>query len=200
MKSPTRLYCIRHGQVTGYLDSPVVGHTDVPLTEVGRLQMVQMAERLRHVEIQAIYGSDLQRSVEGARHLARYHNVPLYLLPGFREMFFGDWEGLSLSRVREAFPQELAERERDPLHFAPPGGGESLLVFSERILEGLEALLEKEQGKTVALVGHAGVNRVLLCHALGLDMKHMFRLDQGYGCLNILEFYEKWPFIKMMNG
>jgi len=41
----TRVHLIRHGQVKGYEDIPVYGHTDVELTETGMLQMQHMASR-----------------------------------------------------------------------------------------------------------------------------------------------------------
>ncbi len=77
----SRVYLMRHGQVTGYENFPVYGHTDVDLTETGVLQMQRLAERLRLLGINAIYSSDLKRSVESARQIALYHDVPIYSLP-----------------------------------------------------------------------------------------------------------------------
>ena len=71
MKRLSRIYLIRHGQINGYENIPVVGHTDVDLTETGILQMEQIAERLRLVEIKAIYASDLKRSVTRALNIPR---------------------------------------------------------------------------------------------------------------------------------
>ena len=59
----TRVYLIRHGQVKGYEGFPVYGHTNVELTETGELQLQQMSERLRLVDLNAIYSSDLNRTI-----------------------------------------------------------------------------------------------------------------------------------------
>ena len=37
------------------------------------------------------------------------------------------------------------------------------------------------------IVAHAGVNRVILCQVLGMDLANLFRLGQDYGALNLLE-------------
>ena len=141
MKRISRIYLIRHGQINGYENFPIFGHTDVDLTETGILQMEQMAERLRLVEVKAIYSSDLKRSTTGARLIARSHDVPVDFLPELREMYFGDWEGLTLSQIRERFPEELQKRQADLVQYEVPGDGESIGRFSERILHCFERIL-----------------------------------------------------------
>ncbi|MHB8174721.1 MAG: histidine phosphatase family protein, partial [Nitrospirota bacterium] len=49
--------------------------------------------------------------------------------------------------------------------------------------------------------GHGGVNRVILSFALGLELKNVFRIEQRYGALNIIDFYEDgMPVVKLLNG
>ena len=188
MKRINRVYLIRHGQIKGYDSFPVYGHTDVGLTKTGVLQMQHMAERLRLVEINAIYASDLKRSVDGARMIALHHDVPLFFLPELREMFFGDWEGLTLSEIRGRYPEELDNRQADLLHYCSPGNGESVDRVSERIMACLQRILS-EQGGNIGIVAHGGVNRVILCNALGLDLTRMYNIQQDYGCLNIIDYF-----------
>jgi probable phosphoglycerate mutase len=38
------------------------------------------------------------------------------------------------------------------------------------------------------IVGHAGVNRILLCQALGKSMNELFHIEQDYGCLNLIRY------------
>ena len=44
------------------------------------------------------------------------------------------------------------------------------------------------------------VNRVILCHTLGLDLSRLFHLQQDYGCLNIIEYYPDSTQLKLLNG
>jgi len=200
MKRLNRLYLIRHGQVEGYDRYPAYGHTDVDLTEVGMLQMKHAAERLSLADIGAVYCSDLRRSLQGARQVAGCHDVPLEPLAELREMFFGEWEGLSLSEIRDRFPDALDRRQADLLHFEPPGRGESIAAFSERIKDCVARIRDKHRGRDFAIVGHGGVNRVVLCEAMGLPLHRMFRIHQDYGCLNIIDYYGGECLVRLMNG
>jgi len=194
------LYLIRHGQINGYEEFPVYGHTDVDLTNTGNLQMEKMAERLSLTEIKAIYSSDLKRSNKGALQIARYHDVPMYSLPELREMCFGDWEGLTLSEISNRFPGEMQKRQADLLHYNVPGEGESIKQFSERILNCLERILEEQKDNDFVIVAHGGVNRIILCNALGLDLVKIFNFQQDYGCLNIIDYFSDSTLVRLING
>lgn len=200
MNRLNRLYMVRHGQVAGYDQFPVYGHTDVETTEVGRLQMERLADRLRLAAIHAVYSSDLRRSVMGARIIACHHDVPLFALPELREMYFGDWEGVTLTEIRECFPHELESRNADLLNYRPPGDGESIGQLSNRIMDCFKGILEEQKGKDILLVGHGAVNRVILCHALGLDLTRFFSLHQDYGCLNIIDYFPDSTLVRLVNG
>lgn len=191
---------VRHGQVVGYDGFPVYGHTDVEMTDVGVMQMENLAERLRLVNISAIYSSDLKRSLKGARIIARHHDAPLHALPELREMHFGDWEGLTLTEIREHFPDELEKRKTDLLNYQNPGEGETIENLSERVMNCFKSILEDQEGNDILLVGHGAVNRVILCHALDLDLSRMFKIHQDYGCLNIIDYFADTTLVRMMNG
>ena len=200
MERINRIYLVRHGQVKGYEKIPICGHTDVDLTETGVLQLEKMAERLRLVEPGAIFASDLKRAVNGARQIARYHNVPVHFLPELREMYFGDWEGRSLGEIIRNYPEELEKRTKDPSHYACPGGGESIFRLSDRIMPVFERICAEEAGKDIVIVAHGGVNRVILSHALGLDLSRIFNVQQDYGCLNIVDYFPDSVMVKLING
>jgi len=200
MDRVNRLYMVRHGQVVGYDGFPVYGHTDVEMTDVGVMQMEKLAERLRLVNISAIYSSDLKRSLLGAQIIARYHDAPLHALRELREMHFGDWEGLTLAEIRERFPDELEKRKTDLLNYQNPGEGESIERLSARVMNYFKSILEDQAGNDILLVGHGAVNRVILCHALGLDLSRMFKIHQDYGCLNIIDYFADTTLVRMMNG
>ena len=200
MNRLSRLYLVRHGQVQGYDRFPVYGHTDVDLTEVGVCQAEHLAERLRLTTVGAIYSSDLRRSAAGARIIARHHDVPLHVMPELRELFFGGWEGITLSEIRQRFPEELEKRQADLLGYKPPDGGESIAELSKRIMGSFSKILDQQQGNDFVLVGHGAVNRTILCNALGLDLSRMFSILQDYGCLNIIDYFPDSTVVRLMNG
>jgi probable phosphoglycerate mutase len=89
-----------------------------------------------------------------------------------------------VAQVRERFPREYQKRGRDLGHFHPPGG-ESFSDLQNRVVPAFQQIVARMQGP-VLIVGHAGVNRVILCHVLGMPLGFLFRLEQPYGALSVL--------------
>jgi alpha-ribazole phosphatase len=195
-----RIYLVRHGQVVGHDGFRANGHTDVDITEVGREQMEFLAGRLRLTPIKALYSSDLKRTKIGARIIARHHDIAHRILSELRELYFGKWEGLPLSRIREEYPGELDKRQDDIVNYRPPGGGESMHDLSERVLTCYREILKEQEGSDILIVAHGGVNRVILCAALGLDLSNVFRIQQDYGCLNIIDYFPDHTVVQLING
>jgi len=200
MERLNRLYLVRHGQVVGHERLPANGHTDVDITEIGMLQMEHLAGRLRLNEIKVIYSSDLQRTKKGAGIIGRHHDAPHRIIPEFRELCFGDWEGLDLEDIIQRYPGETEKRRQDIVDYRPPGRGESMRDLSQRVIPRLKAMLEEEVGNDILLVAHGGVNRVILCSALGIDLANIFNIQQDYGCLNIIDYFPDHALVRLING
>ena len=200
MEKQNTIYLVRHGQVVGFERMTANGHTDVDITEVGKIQMESLAERLRVVNIRDIYSSDLKRAEMGARIIGRHHDVRHYIRPELRELYFGDWEGMPMAEINDSFPGELERRLKDIKNFQPPGGGENMTNLSERVMPCLHKILEEQKGKEILIVAHGGVNRIILCNALGIDLMNIFNIQQDYGCLNIIDYYPDSAVVRLMNG
>ena len=126
--------------------------------------------------------------------------MPLYFLPELREMYFGDWEGLTFQEIQKDYSQELEKRKEDVAGFEAPGGGESVLDFSKRVIKCFEKILSEQKGNDIIIVAHGGVNRVILSKALGLGFDRIFNIHQDYGCLNIIDYFSDSTLIRLVNG
>ena len=200
MEKYTRLYLVRHGQVAGFENLVANGHTDVDITETGVIQMNTMAERLRLVELNAIYATGLTRTEKGAKIIGQHHNIPVISRPEMKEIFFGDWEGMSLEEIENAYPGELDKRFTDIAGYRPPGNGENMNDVSKRVMACLKEIISVKEGKNILIVAHGGVNRTILCDALGMDVNNLFNLQQDYGCLNIIDYYPENVLVRLVNG
>ncbi len=59
--------------------------------------------------------------------------------------------------------------------------------------------LESFSAENIAIVAHGGVNRIMLCHLLGVPLENIFRIEQNFAALNIIEFWDKYPVVKLIN-
>ncbi len=188
-----RLFLFRHGHLENSEKSVINGSTDIPLSEIGRKQMHFWKEKLSPFSFQDFISSDLSRTLEGIAILAQGRNATHRKLSGFRERSFGIWEGKTRSQIASSDPEGYALWQKVDLSFSPPEG-ESLSTFRSRIHTALERFIaETGFGRNVLMVGHSGVNRVLLLRALGVPLENYFRFSQDYAALNIIDFYRAGP-------
>jgi probable phosphoglycerate mutase len=178
---------IRHGAVVGDADRRFIGATDCPMSDEGEAQIRDLAERLSaRFPITAIYCSDLERSRRTAELLAAGQKTPIHVRPALREIDLGEWDGALRSAIAQFLPQEYEQRGRDIAGYRPPGG-ESFSDLAARVLPCWRALNAYGEDGVVAVAGHCGVNRVILCDVLGMPLANLFRIGQRPGSLNVIE-------------
>lgn len=196
----TRLYLIRHGQVVNHHEYRYNGHFDVDITAAGVEQMNRLAAFLSAHPIQAMYSSDLRRAVKGARIIGKDLGIDPVTVHALRELHLGRWEGLTREEASERFPEEAGFRFRD-LATDKVKGGESLKDLRARVLPALVEIIGRHRNKKVCVVAHGGVNRVILAEAMGLPIENFFRIEQDYGCLNIIDYFDDGvEVVKLLNG
>ncbi len=197
---PTTVYLMRHGEVANGGEKRYNGHMDVDITDKGVQQMHRLAELLAGKSIQAVYSSDLIRSRKGAEIISQRVGIASTPLSELRERSVGAWEGFTVEEIKARFPDEYVLWRADLLNYRPPCG-ECVLDVRDRILPVFKKLVSAHPGREIAMLLHGGVNRVILADALGLDMMHLFRMDQTYGALNIIDYHEDGiAVVRLLNG
>ena len=199
MEERTRLYLARHGETTTSSEFRYVGHMDVDITENGVEQMKNLRDRLMNEEINVLFCSDLLRSRKGAQIIGSIHDIEPIAHADFREINLGIWEGLTREEIIAKFPEDYNNRLQD-LAYTGIQNGESFKDLQVRVMKKLNLILDEWMGKNVVLLAHGGVNRVILFDALHLDLQLLPRIDQDYGCLNIIDYYADGPVVKLVNG
>ena len=196
-----RLYLVRHGEAENVTDGifRYNGHIDVGVSAKGRDQIERLARYLRQKPIACVYCSDLKRSRTGAEAIARYHDLSPQACPELREGKMGVWEGLTLKEIKERYPKEIDEKFSDFINYRVPGG-ENLIDIQKRAVPKLGELIALNRGREIVLVGHGGMNMVLLCDALGLGLDKFFRITQTNGCLNIIDYFHGTSVVRLLNG
>jgi len=200
MTPHTRIYLIRHGQVVGFDQPRYNGQSDVALTEYGLEQYQRIRERLAETQISACYSSDLSRCKIGAEIICQNLNIAPIVRSELRELNIGAWEGLAWQEIRARWPDGWEARLADLVNYRVPGG-ENLLDLEARVMPVINEIVNRHKGQEVLLVGHGGVNRIVLLNVIGAALKGMFNIEQSYGCLNIIDYYaDGRATVKLLNG
>jgi probable phosphoglycerate mutase len=167
----TKIVLVRHGETQWNVARRIQGHSDSPLTAVGVAQARALAERLRQEELHAVHASDLGRVRETVAHLIEKTGHGPIFAEDLRERCYGVFEGKTMDECELHHPGQWSiYRGGDPMA-VPPGGGESVAQFQDRIVSALERVAKECDGQTVVVAAHGGV-----CGAL---FRHVMRLPPG---------------------
>jgi alpha-ribazole phosphatase len=182
----TRLILIRHGETDWNVEGRWQGHADVPLNARGRAQAQEIDESLAGTRIDAIYASDLKRTEETARPLARSQGLEIRIDPRLREIDQGEWQGLLIEEIQNRYADEFRRRRENPLEVAPPGG-ENALQVRERVLAAVGDILAAHPGRTVAIVSHGFSLAVIRAYFQGVPITKVWNLVPDNGQVVELE-------------
>jgi broad specificity phosphatase PhoE len=182
------LYLVRHGATDANLRRPYVLQgrgIDLALNETGTQQAQRVAALLAMRSVRAIYASPMRRALETAQAIAARCRLDVIVRDELVECNVGRWEGLSWDGIRERFPKEYEDFQRDPSRF-PYLGGETYGDVARRVVPVLEQLLEQHQGERFAVVAHNIVNRVSVATFLGFDLAKAKEIHQANGGVNVI--------------
>ncbi len=197
----TTVFLLRHGETVNTLDGPLRynGHFDVDITPKALAQMAQRGLELSRFNVTTVYASDLSRCRQGGEIISKKIGCPLVLKKNLREMKMGDWEGLTLTEVKERFPEQVKKKFADFHNFRIPDS-ETVKEVEARIYPEFDNLILQHHQETIVIIAHGGVNLLLLTRALGLPSKDIFTLTQDFGCINQLHIGDNFTKVVMMNS
>ena len=182
-----RLLLARHGETPWNAEGRYQGQSDIALSPVGEAQARALGERLRGVPITRAGASPLGRARHTAELALGGRQGLLTTDAGLMEIAHGTWEGLLAAEIRARDPDRL-QAWRDTPHEVLMPGGESLQHVFDRAWPALARAADGlGADDTLLVVAHDAVNRVLLCHVLGIPFARLWSFRQAPTTLNLLE-------------
>ncbi|MBU0667447.1 MAG: histidine phosphatase family protein [Nanoarchaeota archaeon] len=156
-----KLIITRHGETLENINGICQGHLPGTLSENGKLQAKKLALRFKDEKIDAIFSSDLARSSDTAKEIAKFHpEAKLEFVYELRECDHGS------KNTGKHFSQ-IDWNSRDGME-----SRESMRVRSKKIID--RAYRMYPDG-FVVFVGHNGVNRALISVIMDLPEAFMAR-------------------------
>lgn len=196
----TKLFLIRHGETEDAETKKYKGSINVPLSNNGIKQIEMLSEFLiKNTTLNVIYTSPLRRAQNSAEIIAQKYHLQIIVIEQLREIYFGAWEGMNFEEVRVKFPEEFEAWANDPVKQGPVNG-ETIVQLRDRVMEAVNQILSINRNQNVAIVAHGAVNRVIIAEILGLPLNNIFRIEQDFGALNIIEFHRRFPILRLLNG
>ncbi len=184
----TRLLLVRHAPVatTGkVLYGREPGHH---LTEEGLAAARHLAQRLGTVEIQAVYCSPTERTIETAARLAEPHGLLPITEEQLIEVDYGEWTGQKLAKLYKLAEWKTVLRQPSRMRFP---GGESLAEAQLRGVSICEDLVGRHPDGAIAVITHADIIRLVLGFYLGQPLDFLSRLTVSPTSVSVLDISKK---------
>jgi broad specificity phosphatase PhoE len=190
---------IRHGEVEPAYQGVFGGRIDMNLSERGHEQAKLLAKFLRGKKFDAIYASPMRRVQQTFAPSAKnHHPVKQVILPGLREIDFGDWTGFGWDAVREKFGIQPWEW-LDKIELGVVPNGESTAHFRKRVEPCLRRAIRENRGKTAAIFCHGGVIRMMLAILLDLPLPKTGSFDIEYTSVTQVVLHPHMNEIELLN-
>jgi isoleucyl-tRNA synthetase len=149
----TRIFIARHGQAENNVLGIISSDPNKPhhLTELGRSQAGEVAQKLSTEKIDLIYASPFVRTQETAKIIAEKIGLPLdKIITDIRlhEVYTGELDGKSDAEYQKFFGSREEKFDKTP------PGGENHTDAKRRMTECLYDIYNKNQGKNILIVSH----------------------------------------------
>lgn len=182
----TQIYLIRHAEAEGNIYRRFHGWYNSLITPNGYRQIEALGRRFEGVRIDAVYSSDLFRTMTTAGAIYKSHGLTLHTDPALREIGGGVWEDKpwGLLRREDKAGLELFTAG-DPRWQAE--GGETYPQVRERMMDAIYRLAAAHEGQTIALFSHGTAIRTVLTTLYGLPLEESVKVPHGDNtCVTLL--------------
>lgn len=155
----TRVYFVRHGESEGNVGRFFQGQLDIPLTPLGVHQAELTADYFKDKAIDAVYSSDLGRTVVTAQKIADIKGLEVKTDSGLREIFAGEWQGVLFEKLARDFDDYKIWLENIGLSVCR--NGESYREMQQRVDMAVKKIVSENKGKSIVVVTHGGPIRAI---------------------------------------
>jgi broad specificity phosphatase PhoE len=190
---------IRHLEPEESVRGRAYGSLDVPLSAAARRHADELAQGLEGVRLAAVYTSPLRRAYETAAPIAARHGLVPCGHAGLRELDFGELESRRYEDVERTWPELFLAWMDDPTGVSFPGG-ESFADLRGRAIGAADEIRARHAGSAVAVVAHGGVTRAILAAVLDMPDDAIFRLDQAYGGVSVIDWFGDTAIVRLLNA
>ena len=170
------IYLVRHGETDWNNGGRFQGHINIPLNEKGKLQAQEACEKLRAINFDLVYSSDLDRAAQTAQIINAHREILVRYDARLRERDAGKYSGLTLSEISKIKGVDLtiSQYVSDDIL----DGIEPLAHLISRVSEFVENLTNNKFSKCL-IIGHGGSLSIIASNLTGIPFKEMMFKNGG---------------------
>lgn len=176
--SMTRIYLIRHAEAEGNLYRRIHGQYNSLITENGFRQIEKLRERFENIHVDAVYSSDLFRTITTARAIYEPKGLTLHTRKDLREVAMGIWEDHPWGEIFRVDPERIKLFGKTSSQFSVEGG-ETFQQVRERVTAALLDIAAIHPDQTVAVFSHGTAIRTSLAMFMGLSVDEGSKLGHS---------------------
>lgn len=198
-KWPHRLVIVRHGQseqnvALDLLEDNIeellkeqkkIRDADIRLTSIGILQAEEIGKYFSEYEpFDICFSSPYKRTLQTTEAIISKIGYPLRIFTDnrLREKEFGRLNGYKTEEIKEIYPEEFEDRERDGKYYYRLPRGENYPDVEARIHSFLDKLARDYGGKNVLVVTHQVPYKMFRALFDHLDEKGVLALEDTPNC------------------
>lgn len=180
-----KLFIVRHGQTIENAKHIIMGQRGGTLSEKGVEQAQKTAEKLKKINFDQVWSSDLKRCVDTAKYILAYHpNLEAQTTKALREVNYGKFQGRPSAEIQPFFKQaKVFVTSKMP-------GGESHLAMFKRTIKFLNKLYRRYPEQTILIVTHTGPIEVIRASLEKASLDSLFPKDALHASIWELEIDE----------
>ncbi|HEU5118228.1 MAG TPA: histidine phosphatase family protein [Isosphaeraceae bacterium] len=153
---------IRPGATVYDEQNRVQGVLDIPLSERGQAEAVDLASRLADARLSALYCGPSESVVKTAEIVGRHLGLRPKRLDDLRNLDQGLWQGLQLDEIKRRNLKLFRQWLDDPRTICPPEG-ETVEDALDRVRGALKPLIKRHQNEVIGLVVGEPLAQLLAC-------------------------------------
>lgn len=190
--SGPRLLLVRHGETNWNKESRFQGIKDIPLNDNGRSQASKAGKFLHNIPIDFAVSSSMLRPKETAEIILQHHpEVELETTTELIEICHGLWEGMLESEIQAEYAELLQQWKDCPETVQMPEGENLQQVWDRGVAAWNKIAADHshtDNPKTVLVVAHDAINKVILCYLLGLKPDNFWNIRQGNCAVSVIDY------------
>ena len=176
---------VRPGSTTFDVEGRIKGSLDIPLSEQGAQQSVELARSLESVKLDCLYVAPCESAQASAKYISESNFCRVKTLDCLRNLDHGLWQGKLVEEVKRLQPKVYRQFQDHPGDVCPPGG-ETIQEAIARLQKTVTKLRKKHRDGRIGIVVPQPLASILRYVFVGGSLGDLWKSELDFGTYEML--------------